>query len=349
MRITKRPWGEAQGREIWLFEIDNGVGMRACVSNYGGVLQSLFVRDRHGEALDVVLGYDSLEEYRASETFFGAMIGPIADRMAGGRCQLDGEEVRLCRNAGPDSMHSGAFGFHAQAWDWEILPDGLSFTRTFTCGDTGFPGKMEARLAYRVCGAQILRLEYAARCDRESAVSFTNHSYFNLDGGGNHCRDQHLTVRASRYAETAGETDPICTGRALSVEGTPLDLRSGCRLGDVLAHDEFPEICTGGGIDHFFLADGEGMREHARIESLRSGISLVCRSDAPGVLVYTANGLDGEPGKGGKKYEKNWAICLETERFPNAVNLAERRSGVILRPGECYQSATEFVFAADYN
>lgn len=345
MNITKKHWGTAEGKAAFLFELEQG-GMRACISNYGGVLQSLFVKDATGKELDVVLGYDTLQEYMEGETFFGAMIGPVADRLGGGCCRLDDKTVQLPLNAGPDTMHSGPWGFHARLWDWELLGDGIRFSLELDESETGFPGVLKVSLAYRISRENVLRLEYGAVCDRETAVSFTNHSYFNLDGAEKHCRDQILTVRASRYAQTEREADPICTGHTPAVAGTPFDLRVGRRLGDVLACEDFHEIQTGGGVDHFFPVDGEGLREHARIESKESGLMLSCLSDAPGVLVYTGNGLVCERGKQGKIYEKNWAVCLETERFPNGVNLPEWRSQVVLPANESYKSATEFVFSA---
>lgn len=344
MKITKRIWGMSGGKTVFLFELNSG-NIRAVVSNYGGVLQSLYVPDAFGKELDIVLGYDTLAEYQASETFFGAVIGPIADRLGEGSCTLGGKTVQLPLNAGPDTMHSGPGGFHGLVWDWEILADGIRFCLDLNESHTGFPGNLKAGFSYRIPDANTLRIEYGAVCDCETALSFTNHSYFNLDGGENHCCDQLLTIRASRYAETERESDPICTGRALMVENTPFDFRQGRMLGDVLAHADFREIRTGGGVDHFFLVDGEGMREHAVIESKKSGLALSCRSDAPGILVYTGNGLAAEGGKKGKIYDKNWAICLETECFPNGVNLPEWRKQVILSAKMPYKSVTEFVFS----
>lgn len=345
MNIIKKLWGKAQNRDIYLFELNHG-GMRARVSNFGGVLQALYVKDADGREMDVVLGYDTLVEYQKNETFFGAMIGPLADRTGGGRFEIDGRTFQLPLNAGPDTMHSGPDGFHAQAWDWELLDDGICFFREMKPAETGFPGNLSVRLNYRIPAENVLRIEYAAECDCETAMSFTNHSYFNLDGAENHCHDQVLTIHASRYAETVRETDPICTGNAPQTEGTPFDFRTGKRLADVLGCTDFHEIQTGGGVDHYFLVDGEGMREHARIESRKSGLTLICRSDAPGVLVYTGNGLEAETGKDGRIYGKNWAICLETERFPNAVNLPDWRNQVVLPANNPYRSVTEFVFAA---
>ncbi|MBQ3575434.1 MAG: galactose mutarotase [Clostridia bacterium] len=334
MQIAKRPWGEMDGKNVHIYDIVCGE-TRLSVSDFGALWQAFVIGDT-----DFVLGYDTPQEYRQNMTFFGAMIGPIADRLAEGKCVLSGKTVQLEKNAGPDSMHSSNIGFHNRIWDTEIIENGVHFSTLYA--NDGLPGNIAIDLIYRLMDENTLRIEYAAQTDTETALSFTNHSYFNLDGGKNHCRGHKITVHADHYAETERDEEPIVTGRRLKVDGTPMDLRSGAVLGDVLARSDFPEIRTGGGIDHFFIVRGEGMRPHAEIEGREW--KLECRSDAPGVLVYTANGLEEGTGKNGMKHGKNYAICLETERFPNAANIDGMRESVLLRPGEKYLSATEFKF-----
>ena len=343
LNMIKRPWGGINGETAWLFQME-GDGICARVSNYGGVLQSLMLTDVLGKPLDVVLGYDALEDYRHSETFFGAMIGPLADRVAGGRCVLDGREVLLPLNAGPDSMHCGSKGFHGRLWHWKQQAQGLCLYRHFDEADLGFPGEMAVELRYLLPRRRTLRLEYTATCTRQTAASFTNHSYFNLNGGKTDCSGHVLTVPAECYAETARDVEPICTGREMPAEGTPLDLRTGVCVRDAVRKTGFHEIAIAGGIDHYFPVPGEGLRELARLHCPETGLTLRCRSDAPGLLIYTGNGLSGEAGKGGRRYDRHWGVCLETERFPNAVNLPERRAEVLLEPGEVYSSVTEFEF-----
>lgn len=344
MNIRKTLWGKWKDRDVYLFEMQHPCGMRASISNYGGVLQSLWVQNARGEMLDVALGYDRLEDYIRGDCFFGAMIGPIADRLAEGRLQVNGQEVRLAQNAGPDCMHSGAGGFHARLWDWEILADGVALELHLAPEDGLLPGRLDVRVIYRMPRENCLRIETAARCDCETLLSFTNHSYFNLNGGKGDCLGHSLRVHADTYAETRREADPICTGRTLPVDGTPLDLRAGCRLGDVLRRTDFSEIRRAGGLDHYFPISGAGMREHARLRCAESGLEMRCTSNAPGVLIYSANGLNAEAGKGGAIYGKNWALCMETERFPNAANFPQWRDQALLPSGEIDLNATEFSF-----
>lgn len=340
--VSRTPWGSHGGQDVSLYVLQGG-GLRLTVSNYGALLQSLVLEDAPGGLKDLVLGYDSLREYVDGGYFFGASIGPVADRMAGGTCRLDGRTVQLPRNAGPDSMHSGPGGFHSRLWDAEILEDGVAFSGVFPEEGDGFPGTLTARLAYRLLPDRALRLEYAASCTREMAFSFTNHSYFNLSGARTDCRRHTLCLNADFYAETQGETDPLATGRFLGVAGTPLDFREGAGVGDAVSRSEHPEIRSAGGVDHYFSVRGAGFREMARLTSPADGLGLSCWSDAEGLQVYTGNFIaPGSRGKGGAAYGPYFGVCLETGQLPNAVNFPSHRARVVKEAGEVYRAATEY-------
>lgn len=342
MKINKRLWGKHDGKKVFLFEMECAGGIKAVVSNYGGILQSLIVRDQNENETDIVLGYDTLAEYEASDAFFGAMIGPVADRLIGGQCVLEGTTVILPQNAGCDCLHSGPNGFHSRVWNCEVIDESLVLSYSFSGEESGFPGTLDVTIRYLITQSNVLRIEYAAVCDRETAVSFTNHSYFNLVEGKQDIRKHRITVCADTYAETQGDREAILTGFLRDVEKTIMDLREGREIDEILDKNDFPEIRRGDGLDHYFIVNGEGMREHAILEESKSGLILRCRSDAPGVLVYTANGLIMETGKRGKVYGKNWGICLETQRFPNAVNFPHLRKEVLLSAGQLYKTSTEF-------
>ena len=335
-------WGSIGEKTVYLFQLRDAAGMALSVSNYGGIIQSWRIPEAGGAMREMVLGYDTLTEYRSSATFFGAAIGPIADRLADGCCCVGGVRAQFPRNAGPDCMHSGPDGFHTRIWNARLLENGIALSYQYAVGEMALPGSLRAEIRYLLLPENTLRIEYAAECDRETALSLTNHSYFTLSGGEAACTQDVLTVHADTYAETVFDAAPICTGRRLPVDGTPLDLRSGRVIGEVLAHADFPELRRAGGVDHFFPIDGAGMREHARLRSEREGLELICTSDAPGVLVYTGNGLENERGRQGKTYRRNYAVCLETECFPNAINFPEHCAKVILPAGTRFASCTEF-------
>lgn len=342
VRVEKQQWGSVDGKTVHLFHIWNTSGMKLSVSDYGGVIQSWIVTKPDGGKIDIVLGYDTLREYIAGETFFGAAVGPIADRLAGGKCEISGKTLQFPLNAGPDCMHSGSNGFHSRIWNWEILENGLALSYAYSPEENPLQANLQVSIRYLADENNGFCIEYAAKADRETLLSLTNHSYFTLSGGQTDCRNDLLTVHADVYARTMRESDPICTGETCSVEHTPMDLRCGVRIGDVLAQDAFPEIRTAGGIDHYFPVNGSGMREHARLYSPENGMTLVCQSDAPGVLIYTANGLERELGKGGLVYGKNYAVCMETECFPNGANFPQHRSQVLLPAGETFASCTGY-------
>lgn len=337
------PWGEINGKKVSLFEISCVDGITVKVSDYGGILQSFITRDP--DRKDIVLGYDTLEEYVRSNTFFGAFVGPLADRTGNAELMLGEKKVMLEMNAGKDCMHSGSAGFHAHVWNSEILADGVRFFSSFT--DAPLPGTLTVSVSYTVPSPDTLRISYEAVCTEETALSFTNHSYFALGERSENrtCLDDRLTLFASHYAETDCSADPLVTGTLRSVEGTPFDFRSGVRIGDSVSQTVFPEISAAGGVDNYFLTDGTGFRTHARLLSADGKTELLCRSDAPGILVYSGNGLAGEIGKNGENYGKHCGIAFETEKFPNAVNLPEHRNSVLIRPGEIFRTVTEFTIS----
>lgn len=338
----KELWGLIEKEPVYLFRLRDEEGMEIDVSNYGCIIQGWRVRTPAGSGLDLVLGYDSLEEYRSSETYFGAAIGPVADRLANGRCIVGNEKIQFPINSGVDCVHSGKNGYHSRIWDWHILDEGIEFAYTYPTDENPLPGCLHVVIRYLLLPENTLRIEYEAKSNCDTIVSMTNHSYFTLNSGCTDCKEDILKLNANHYAETCRDTDPICSGRSMSVEGTPLDFKAGKCLKDALSETDFSEIQRAGGIDHYFLVDGSGMREHARLHSASSGLILVCRSDAPGILVYTANGLENEKGKNDQVYHRNYGVCMETECFPNAANIADYRNQVLLPAGNTVTTCTEF-------
>jgi aldose 1-epimerase len=349
-QVTKRNFGKTpDGQQIELFMIKDGA-MEADVITYGGILQSLRVPDKSGKSADVVLGFDTGEEYVAgNKAFFGAIIGRYGNRIAGGKFQLDGKTYQIPVNDGADpshpvnSLHGGTKGFDKVVWKAKIIPHGVELTHVSPDGDMGFPGTLTAVVRYTLVGKD-LKIEYSATTDKDTVLNLTNHSYFNLAGQGNgDILNDQVKIDASRY--TPVDANLIPTGELAPVEGTPFDFRKATAVGARI-NDNNDQLNKGHGYDHNWVLDSSGkLAEAAEVYESGSGRALQVLTNQPGVQFYTGNFLDGSiKGKGGKVYERRAALCLETQHFPDSPNHPNFPT-TELKPGQKFHSVTVFRFS----
>ncbi len=345
--ITKTDWGQLpNGRAIELFTLTNSKGLTAKIATLGGIVTELHVPDRAGQLADVVHGFDSLAGYVAGHPHFGCITGRFANRIAKGRFTLDGKDYVLACNNGPNHLHGGPEGFFKQVWKavpLEIAGEvAVRLTYRSVDGEEGYPGTLDVSVVYSLTDANELRIDYTATTDAPTIVNLTNHSYFNLAGGGD-VLGHELTLNADRY--TPVDSDSIPTGELKSVEGTPFDFRKPAKIGarfDQLTNDPV-------GYDNNFVINqaAQGIALAARVREPDSGRVLEIRTSEPGVQLYTANFLDGSlKGKGGKGYEQHTAFCLETQHYPDSPNHADFPS-IVLRPGETYRQTTVHRFLTE--
>lgn len=318
-------------------------GALSCdILTYGGILRSLRVPDRAGNPVDVVLGFDTLEDYRRQDKYIGALVGRCANRIAGGRFSLDGAAYALAVNNGPNHLHGGLAGFDRQLWTAEDAGERfLTLSLHSPDGQEGYPGNLDVRVTYTLSETG-LTLDYFAQCDRATPCSLTSHTYFNLAGGGP-VPDQTIQLFADRYTPT--DETSIPTGTLEKVAGTPMDLRCPTVIGSRVDGD-FPQLRMAGGYDHNWVINGDWgvLRPAARVFCAATGISMEMDTTLPGVQFYTGNYLEGcPPGKGGAAYGRRWGFCLETQFFPDALNHPAFPS-CVLRPGEAWRHATAFRF-----
>lgn len=341
--ISRQPFGHTPaGESVERILLDNGI-LSCSVITYGAILQSLSVPDRNGNATDIVLGFDTLDEYLSDLEYIGATVGRFANRIAAGRFSLDGKEYTLATNAGPNHMHGGEKGFSHRVWSVaELSPVHVTLSLFSPDGEEGFPGNLTVSVTYRLEDAA-LSVEYHAEADKATPCSLTNHSYFNLDGhGADGITEQQVTVRASRYMP--GDTHCLVTGAMDAVEGTPMDLRQPTTIA-LRVDDAFPQLRLAGGYDHnYVLDDYDGsLRFAAQAVSPRSGITMTLETTQPGLQVYTANSFSSRSGKGGAVYRAKSSFCLEPQGFPDAPNHPEFPNS-ILRPSEEYRHAIRLSF-----
>ena len=347
MGVQKELFGtDKEGKEVYLYTLSNSRGMKAKVMNYGAILVDLIVPDKEGKTADVVLGYDKLSEYFVNGCFFGAVIGPNANRIANARFILDGVEYHLDPNDGMNNLHSHKeLGVHKRIWEAQEIENGVVFSVDMPDADLGFPGNKTLKVTYSVNEENELKLEYSGISDKNTIINMTNHSYFNLSGeGSGNVLDQEVCIHA-KYFTPVKDSQSIPTGEYVSVEGTPMDFNVSKPIGRDIEAD-FEQLKLTGGYDHNYVTDNYAkgnVRAIACAYCKESGIGMEVSSDCPCVQFYAGNFIIDEKGKKGHVYHQRDGFCLETQVEPNAVNVEDFHSP-ILRPGEEYSSETIYRF-----
>jgi len=330
--IDKTYFGTTAGAEVYLYTLTNDLGYKVSITTYGGAITSLWAPDRDGNFGDIVLGFETLDEYVSNPRYFGPLIGRHANRIAQGRFTLNGVEYQLPRNNNANHLHGGFKGFDKRVWNATKGHDVLHLSYLSKDGEEGYPGNIEAFVDYRLSGNE-LSLEYRATTDRDTIVNLTNHSYFNLKGEGTILQHE-LTLNADGF--TPVSEDLIPTGEIKPVAGTSMDFRAG------------RAIATGGYDHNFVLNDWDGsLRSAVRLYEPSSGRVLEILTNQPGMQFYSGNFLDGSfSGKNGVAYVKYAGLCLEPQHFPDAPNHPNFPS-TVLRPGEEYRHSTVLRFSAE--
>jgi aldose 1-epimerase len=328
MAIARTAVAAATPREV--IDIDLP-GIRVSLLSLGAAIHQVEVPDRTGALGPVHLALPRLEDYAdpALNPHLGATVGRYANRIAGGRFTLDGREYDLDVNNGPNTLHGGHRGFDRLAWDViDATGDDTHASVTFGLhspdGDMGFPGAVDVRVAYHVTPCRIA-IEMSATSDAPTVVSLANHGYWNLDASasiGGH------TLEVSARQRLEMDITNIPCG-ILDVAGTPYDLRAATELG--------PAIAATGGLDDCYLPEGEGMRQMATLQGATSGRIMSVSSDAPGLQVYTGNGLHAP-------FTVHGSVSLEAQRLPDAPN-QPGLGPCVLRPGDAYSTTTVIEFA----
>jgi aldose 1-epimerase len=341
------------GSEVKSFTLENDRGVRATLLEYGAILASLEAPDRNGKLADITLGYDSLDGWLSNTSYFGAVVGRHANRIAAGRFTLDGKSYTLATNNAPGGMpchlHGGKVGFDKRHWRGEIVerPDGqaVAFTYVSAAGEEGYPGTLTTVVTYCLTPRNELEVEVHATTDAPTIVNLAHHAYWNLSGDATRpITDHELMLAADEMLPV--DAGLIPTGRTAPVRGTPFDFTTPRRIGDRIdAADE--QVKLGNGYDHcWVLRDGDRERLPAAVAyEPESGRVLEVFTNQPGLQFYSGNFLDGSArGKGGVPYRFRTGFCLETQKFPDSPNQPSFPS-TVLRPGDVYRHTLTWRFS----
>lgn len=318
--INKKSFGEG----YTLFTIENKNGMKVSISDLGATVQSIMVKNKNGGFTDVVLGYDTPDEYLNNDGFMGAFVGRYANRIGGAHFELNGIEYKLTANDGENTLHGG-FGFDRRKLKASQEENAVTFYIHDPDGENGFPGNVDASVRYELCEDDTLNIEYSAVSDKDTVLCLTNHSYFNLRGEGD-ILSQKLRIAAESYLPVDAKLIP--TGEIRPVAGTDFDFRSMREVGSTM-------------YDHSFVLDGSGAC--AQMYDEESGIRMLVTTDMPAVQLYCSGSLTKRKGKGGDSYSPGSALCLETQFYPDSPNKPQFPSAT-LKAGESFKSLTSLKF-----
>ena len=347
--INKTEFGTLKnGTVVYKYTLENKIGTKVSIITYGGIITNLKTFNKLGALEDIVLGYNSLEEYIKESPYFGAIIGRYGNRISKGKFSINGKEYNLARNDGQNHLHGGNIGFDKVIWDATTQTDknSASLILSYTSGDMeeGYPGNLETKVIYTLNNENSIEVLYEAITDKPTIINLTQHSYFNLSGDfSESILDHEVKINANAFLPV--DETLIPTGEIVNVESTPFDFRKFKRIGkDINFENE--QLIIGNGYDHCWILNDYGtMRFVAAAYHSRSGRFLEVYSDEPGMQFYSGNFLDGTlPRRDEGYYGNRSGFCFETQHYPNSPNNKEFPS-VILEPNELYTSRTTFNFS----
>ena len=344
--MSSRPFGTlSDGREVTLYTLKNNNDMQVSVMDLGATLVSILVKDKDGAIQDVILGYDTPQEYIDNNFYFGAVIGRSGNRIANGRFTINGKTYQMAINDNDNNLHSGPDGFDSRVWAVKEASDqSVTFAIDSPDGDEGFPGNFHGEITYSLADDGTLALHYTGTSDADTVANMTNHVYFNLCGHASGTILNQSMQFLTEYYTPVVDGQAIPTGEIASVKGTPLDFTTAKPMGLDIESD-FQQMVYVGGYDHnFAIAKESGpMRTFAIAHSDRTGITMEASTDRPGFQFYSGNFITPHTGKGGAQYVKRQGFCLESQNYPNSIN-QEGFEAPLLKAGETYDTTTTYRF-----
>ena len=341
MVIEKRPFGHTRdGKEVELYALKDS-GYTVEIITYGAAIRAIHVPVA-GNMRDVALGFDDIEGYESNKSYQGAIIGRIGNRVANAQYEMNGKTYQLDVNDGPNCLHGGFSGFDKQVWTASEEQNALVMTLVDKEGTAaGFPGDLVITVKYTLENGE-LGIEYIATCDKDTPINLTNHCYFNLAGHDAGGIEEHKLQIFSHKITPIDET-LIPTGEFLDVTETPFDLRELTTIGPGFDR-KCPQMELGGGYDHNWVLSNEPNRDLAMAAVLEcNGLSMACLTTKPGIQFYSGNMMTGEIGKNGAVYSKRTGLCLETQYWPNSVNIPQFPAPILCK-GDVYNHKTVYRF-----
>lgn len=347
--VTTADYGTTKtGDKVQVFTLKNDAGLSARILDLGGILDRVDAPDRKGVKTNVIVGFKDLAGYETWGSM-SALTGRFANRIRNG-FTLDGKHYELAANPKGVTLHGGRPGYSSRILKSSTFANadgaGVKLTLVSPDGDQGFPGTLTLNVTYTLTKTNDLRIDYEATTDKPTVLNLTNHTYFNMAGGGS-ANDQLLQVNAQRYTPT--DPDQVPTGDLAPVAGTPLDFRKLTPIGKNINSSD-PLMLYGRGFDHNYVLDkpaGDPLPLAARLYDPKSGRVLELRTTEPGVQVYSSNNFNGgQVNWEGKTLRQGDGLALETQHYPDSPNKPQFPT-TELRPGQTFKSTTLMHFTTD--
>ncbi len=348
--IVKEKWGIADGLEVFLYHLTAPSGMKLSISNYGGIIQSLFTADKNGDYHDIVLGYNTLQEYINDPFYIGCIVGRYANRIDEGKISIDGIDYQLSVLPGGYHLHGGNKGFNKVVWQAKEFEEkkssGIKLSYLSRHLEEGFPGNLLVNVTYSIDQADRLTIEYTAETDQATCLNLTQHSYFNLSGKAGSSVENHLLkINADYFLPVNDKIIPA--GEFKSVQSTPFDFSTFNTIGERI-NDTDTQLEYGKGYDHSYVLEKNHtpvLKEAATITEPESRRCIKVQTTEPGIHFYSGNYLSNEyAGKQNIPFQKRNAFCLETQHFGDSPNKPQFPA-TWLQPGENFYSKTVFEFS----
>jgi aldose 1-epimerase len=347
MKVLQQQFDELDGNIVYSFTLKNNKGFEVTCLNYGCIITKILMPDASGKIENIVLGFDTVEEYLNNSPYFGAVVGRVAGRIKNGEFELDGKTYQVTKNEKNNHLHGGVKGFSHVIWNTNIIEEenlaGVEFYFTSADGEEGYPGKLDMKVVYTIDDDNQLKITYQGQSDQTTLLNVTNHTYFNLSGDLKRDILNHtLKIKSDRFLELDEALLP--TGEILDTDNTPFDFRHGRPIEDGVHSQHVQNHIAGQGYDHPFLLN-ENHNQEIVLNDEESGREVMIETDEPCVVLYTSNQLGDDFTIRDVSSRRYLGLCLETQGLPDAIHHPHFPS-CVLKEGETYHSETKYAFRA---
>lgn len=328
---------------IETFELSNKNGLRLEIMTYGARLHRLFVPTKQGNFIDILAGFNTVDEYRTPNPYFNAIIGRVANRIKASRFTLNGKTYLLHPNEGNNFLHGGDHGFEHCMFTPHVHDDALELTYLSPAGEENFPGTMDFSITYRLTDDDRFVLEYNATTDEDTLCNLTNHAYFNLNGDNSSVLPTVVYINSHKFTEADEEL--VVKDKITDVTGTAFDFTLPKPVGrDIDKENPIFRDALGGYDFNYILNENSNLSTlAASAYSPTTGIELSVYTDRPCLQFYSGNFLDGSV-TGKYNYPYQSAFCFESQGYPNACNIPSFPP-IVLHKNECFKSTTIYSFS----